>query len=78
MASVVAGIVIETLDASQDVKDRVTGVYGIRLEGEDERGRLAGVWEGPDGQALEHLAERMIRSEDQILGVYPVYVGVDE
>ncbi|MBT4498271.1 MAG: hypothetical protein HOC74_11140 [Gemmatimonadetes bacterium] len=76
---IVSGVVIETLPGSADVvAARLRAVAQIAVEGSDGDCRLAAIWEGESGEALERFAEDLLAGDEQILGVFPVYVGEDE
>ena len=76
---IIAGVVIETLpDCAPAVGRDLQAEPRIKVEGNDGDRRLAAVWEGQDGEALEAFAERLIAGHKQVLGVFPVYVGEDE
>jgi hypothetical protein len=75
---IVAGVVIETAPgaaprvAARLLKERAGG---LELQGGDGDRRLAAVFTGRDGRALEELAERLVASDDEVLGVFPTYVA---
>lgn len=75
----IAGILIETVrGAGPDVASRLFAVPGIELQGGDGVQRIAAVLTGPDGTALEALAERLVADHPEILGIFPTFVGDDE
>lgn len=75
---IVAGVVIETVPgAAPRVAARLLGEPALELEGGDGDHRVAAVFEGPDGAALEALADRLLAGDDEVLGVYPTYVADD-
>ncbi|ACG72192.1 conserved hypothetical protein [Anaeromyxobacter sp. K] len=72
----VAGVVIETVPgAAPRVAARLLSEPALELEGGDGDRRLAAVFAGPDGAALEALADRLLATDDEVLGVYPTYVA---
>jgi hypothetical protein len=74
----VAGVVLVTRPgAGPRVAARLTRVPGLTLAGGDGDARVAVVWEGDDGAALERLAERLLAEDPELLGVYPTFVGED-
>lgn len=76
---VVAGVVIETAHGTAPlVAGRLARRPGITLQGGDGASRIAAVIEAADGAALEALTERLLREDEQILGVFPTFVGADE
>ncbi|WP_242345827.1 hypothetical protein [Anaeromyxobacter terrae] len=75
-AGVVAGVVIETVPgAAPRVAARLLHEPGLVLQGGDGDRRLAAVFTGAEGAALEALAERLVRSHEDVLGVFPTYVA---
>jgi hypothetical protein len=76
---VVAGILVETVPGAEPrVAVRLAREPGISLAGGDGRCRIAAVCEAADGAALEALAERLLAVDEEILGIYPTFVGRDE
>jgi hypothetical protein len=75
---IVAGVVIETAPgaaprvAARLLKERAGG---LELQGGDGDRRLAAVFTGADGRALEALAERLVAQDAEVLGVFPTYVA---
>lgn len=79
MTTVVAGLVIETVpERALEVAGRIDGWQGLSIKGNDGDRRLAAVWTGEDGQQLEKLAEELVANEEQVLGVFPTFVGQDD
>ncbi|HYG67401.1 MAG TPA: hypothetical protein VD838_07065 [Anaeromyxobacteraceae bacterium] len=75
---IVAGVVIETMPGeAARVAASLGAVDGLELQGSDGDRRLAGVWTGADGAALQRAAERLLASDPGILGVFPTFVGDD-
>jgi hypothetical protein len=75
----VAGVVLVTRPgAGPRVAARLAAVPGMTLAGGDGDCRVGAVWEGPDGAALEAVAERLLATDPDVLGVYPTFVGDDE
>lgn len=76
---VVAGVVIETArGAAAAVAGRLLRVAGVSLQGGDGSSRIAAVIEAGDGAALEALTERLLRDDQQILGIFPTFVGAED
>jgi hypothetical protein len=75
---IVAGVVIETAPgaaprvAARLLRERASG---LELHGGDGDRRLAAVFTGADGSALEALAERLVAGDAEVLGVFPTYVA---
>jgi nitrate reductase NapAB chaperone NapD len=75
---IVAGVVIETVEgAAPRVAARLLALPGLELQGGDGDRRLAAVFTGTDGRALEALAERLVQEDPEVLGVFPTFVGDD-
>jgi hypothetical protein len=75
----IAGVVIETVPgAAPRVAARLLHEPGLELHGGDGDRRLAAVFTGQGGEALEALAERLVHAHDGIIGVYPTYVADEE
>jgi hypothetical protein len=75
-----AGVVIETAaGAAPRVAARLvsSGLMerALELRGGDGDRRIAAVFQGPDAHALEALAERLLRDDEEVLGVFPTYVA---
>lgn len=76
---VVAGVLIETIPgAAPLVAGRLVRVPGVSLQGGDGVRRIAAVLEAGDGAALEALTERLLRGDEQILGVFPTFIGAED
>lgn len=75
---IVAGVVIETCEgAASRVAARLAGRPGLTLQAGDGSRRLAAVWVGPDGQSLERMGEVLLQDDQEVLGVFPTFVGDD-
>ena len=75
---IVAGVVIETVPgAAPRVAARLLHEPGLNLQGGDGDRRLAAVFTGPAGGALEALAERLVHAFPEVIGVFPTYVADD-
>lgn len=75
---IVAGVVIETVPgAAPRVAARLLHEPGLDLQGGDGDRRLAAVFTGSAGEALEALAERLVRAFPEVIGVFPTYVADD-
>jgi hypothetical protein len=72
----VAGLVIETLPGRADaVSARLSSVPRLAIHG--QRGnRLAATWSAPDGQTLQQLAEELMNSDDEIVGIFPTQISL--
>jgi hypothetical protein len=75
---IVAGVVIETAPgAAARVAARLAREPGLEVRGGDGDRRLAAVLTAADGRALAALAERLVRDDAEVLGVFPTFVGDD-
>lgn len=76
---IVAGVVIETVPgAAPRVAARLLREPGLELQGGDGDRRLAAVFTAAEGRDLEALAERLVREDGEVLGVFPTYVADEE
>jgi nitrate reductase NapAB chaperone NapD len=76
---VIAGILIETVHgAVARVASRLLALPGISLQGGDGQRRIAAVVQAASGAALEELTQRLLAGDEEILGVFPTFVGAEE
>ena len=76
---IVAGILIETVPgAAGRVAARLVVRDDVEVTGGDGDSRVALVCEAADGAALEAFAERLVAQDEEILGVFPTFVGDDQ
>lgn len=76
---VIAGMVIETRPGQGPfVACRLESTPGLSIVGGDGDHRLAAVWSASSGRELERAVERLIHDDEDILGVYPTFIGLDE
>lgn len=76
---IVAGVVIETVPgAAPRVAARLLKEAGLELHGGDGDRRLAAVFTAPSGADLEAFAERIVRDDAEVLGVFPTYVADED
>jgi nitrate reductase NapAB chaperone NapD len=76
--TLVAGVLVTTIPgAAPRVATRLLGVPGLEIEGGDGDARLAAVCTAESGEALERLVERLVAGDEEILGIYPTFVGQD-
>ena len=76
--TVVAGVVVETLPGhARVVSDRLALREGLSVKGDDGDAKIAAVFIGGDGAALEALGEELLRTDEAIVGVFPTLVGQD-
>ena len=77
--TVVAGVVIETRPGKGPfVACRLENEPGLEIVGGDGDRRLAAVWTAESGKALETAAERLLQREEEIIGIFPTFVGRDD
>lgn len=75
----IAGVVLETLPGrAPSVAERLDGVSGLQVQGHDGNHRVAALWTAPEGSQLETLSELLCRSDPEVLGVFPTFVGEDD
>jgi nitrate reductase NapAB chaperone NapD len=75
---IISGVLFETLPGrTKAMAMRLAQIEGLEITGSDGHSRLAAVWRGPDGRQLEREAERLLKSEADIIGIYPTFVGTD-
>jgi hypothetical protein len=73
---IVAGVVIETAPgAAPRVAARLLREAALSLQGGDGDRRLAAVFTGADGAALESFGERLVQGDEEVLRVFPTYVA---
>jgi nitrate reductase NapAB chaperone NapD len=73
---VIAGVVIQTRPgAAGDVAARLAAVPGLTIHAGDGESRLAAVWSADTAAALETAAEQLVSGADDIVGVFPTFVG---
>jgi hypothetical protein len=74
----VAGVLLVTAPgAAARVAARLASEPGLILAGGDGHARIAAVLEAANGATLEALAERLLASDPELLGVFPTYVARD-
>lgn len=76
---VVVGAVVETSPgATRSVGRYLERIEGVTIVGDDGRQRLAVVWEASEGQVLLESARALVRTREDVLGVFPTFVGDSE
>lgn len=77
--AVIAGVLIETLPGTEPrVAARLLSVPGVTLHGGDGHRRIAAVLEASSGETLEQVSERLLASDEEILGLFPTFVGSED
>jgi nitrate reductase NapAB chaperone NapD len=75
---IISGVLVETVPGRVSaVAMKLARIEGLEITGTDGDSHLAVVWRGPDGWKLEREAEQLIKSENDILGIYPTFLGQD-
>ncbi len=76
--SLVVGAVVECVPGGAGgVALRLARIDGLRVVGDDGKNRIAVVWETPDARRFEREFRELVRSDEEILGIYPTFAGVD-
>ena len=77
--TVIAGVVIETRAGQGPfVACRLENEPGLEIVGGDGDRRLAVVWTAGSGKALEAAAERLLERDEEIIGIFPTFIGRDD
>lgn len=75
---VIAGVLFETIPGRVSVvAARLIQIEGLKIAGTNGNNHLAVVWRGKDGVVLEHRAQEMLKSDADILGIFPTFVGIE-
>jgi nitrate reductase NapAB chaperone NapD len=75
---VIAGVVIHTQPGTApQVALRLQGLPGLTIHAGDGSSRLAAVWSADSATALETMAEDLVSGADDIVGVFPTFIGED-
>jgi hypothetical protein len=75
----IAGVVFVTAPgAGPRVAERLAQEPGLTIAGNDGDSRVAAVWEGTDGAALEALSEGLLARDADVVGVFPTFVAREE
>ena len=73
---VISGVLFETVAGRvHAVAARLKHVKGIEISGTEGDNRVAVVWRGQHGASLLRAANQLIKSDPDILGVFPTFVG---
>jgi hypothetical protein len=48
----------------------------IKIQGTDGNSRIAVVWSGENASSLERFSQALLRSDDDVLGVFPTFSAV--
>ncbi len=75
----IAGVVIETAPGAEPrVAARLLRAPGVTLYGGDGDHRIAAVLDGGSGETLADVTRRLLASDDEILGIFPTFVGAED
>ncbi len=73
---IVSGVVVETVAGRAcAVAARLAEIRGLRVAGSDGDHTLALVWRAKCAATLQRSAERLLKSDAEIVGIYPTFVG---
>lgn len=77
--AVVVGAVVETLPGKAPaVACRLEALDDLNVVGGDGDRRLAIVWGSSSAKALERRMERLVKDDEEILGIFPTFMGQDD
>lgn len=72
----ISGVIVETIPGrAAAVASRLIQVEGIEINGTDGVQRLSSVWKSRDGASMERLAQTLLKADQEILGIYPTFIG---
>ena len=72
----ISGVIVQTIPGRvAAVASRLVQVDGIEINGTDGVQRLSSVWKARDGATMEKLAETLLKADQEILGIYPTFIG---
>ncbi|GEM_PF-2840071 len=75
----IVGLVIEAVPGKMaHLSVELAAIEDFEIVGSDGDHRLAGVWCAQSGKVLEETLERMLEERDDIIGIYPTFVGIDQ
>lgn len=75
---IISGVLFETISGRASIiAARLAQIEGIEITGTDGDNHLAAVWRGKDGFTLEEKATELLKSDAEILGIFPTFVGTD-
>jgi hypothetical protein len=75
---VISGVLFETVAGRvHSVASRLANVKGIEITSTEGDNRVAVVWRGLHGAGLLRAADQLLKSDPDILGVFPTFVGTE-
>ena len=73
---VISGVLFETVSGRvKEVAVRLAHVKGIEITGTHGDDKVAAVWRGRHGTRLLRAADQLLKSDPDILGIFPTFVG---
>ena len=73
---VISGVLFETVSGKVSaVALRLAQVKDIVIIGSDGDHKIAAVWRGKHGAVLLRAADQLFKSDPDILGIFPTFVG---
>lgn len=73
---VISGVLFETASGKVSaVASRLAHVKGIEITGSDGDHKLSAVWRGKHGAGLLRAADQLLKSDPDIIGIFPTFVG---
>ncbi|MCD4748155.1 MAG: hypothetical protein K8R59_02170 [Thermoanaerobaculales bacterium] len=76
---IVVGAVVETLQGrAPSVACRLESIADLNIVGGDGDRRLAIVWCSSSAKGLERAMERLVKDDEEILGIFPTFMGQDD
>ena len=77
--AVVVGAVVETLPGrAPSVACRLESITNLDVVGGDGNRRLAIVWCSSSAKALEREMGKLVKGDEEILGIFPTFMGQDD
>ncbi len=75
---IISGVLFETVAGKgKAVASRLEKVRGIEVKATDGDHKIAVVWRGKHGAALLRAADHLLKSDPDILGIFPTFVGTE-
>ena len=77
--AVIVGAVVETLPGkAPEVACRLEALDDLDVVGGDGERRLAIVWASSSAKVLERAMDRLVKGDEDILGIFPTFMGRDD
>ena len=72
----ISGVIVETVSGRVGaVASRLVQVDGIEINGTDGVQTLSTIWKSRDGRTMERMASTLLKADQEILGIYPTFIG---